>query len=455
MKTNIIVVDNFYNNADNVRNYILTQEFSVKGNYPGFRTKSYATDDLKEYFEKFINNNISWFDTSPETYNGCFQYTTKDMDSWIHRDVTDWAGIIYLTPNAPVKSGTAFFKHIETGLEEIDDTDITNKQKMDKDSNDMSKWEIVDNVANKYNRLVLFRGTRSHRSMEYFGNNLEDGRLFQLFFFNEEKPFVKLIQNPEPVSIKKPKVTILMFTTSRYEYLIPMMESFHNNIKFDGLDVHKILIDDYPLRRDNDILNSLVEKYNIDQLILNEENLGYSLSWKKAWSIIPSDTEYIWHQEDDFVFKKSIKVNDMIELMESSPIPLTQLVLKRQTWFEHNDFIDLIEKGTVGKEVSFDNNTIIIHQRYFNCNPCIYPKWIVDEEYDHNPQESVIVDKLKQKYPNHYCAILGSKSDEPYITHIGDYTQGKKVLEGEPGWNWLKDYDPSKQYDSKKFLTEI
>ena len=48
----------------------------------------------------------------------------------------------------------------------------------------MDKWELIDYVGNKYNRLVLFQGFRSHRSMEYFGDNINNGRLFQTWFFD-------------------------------------------------------------------------------------------------------------------------------------------------------------------------------------------------------------------------------------------------------------------------------
>ena len=47
----LIIIDNFYSNAEDVRDYILTQEFSVKGNYPGRRTKSFATTELKEIIQ--------------------------------------------------------------------------------------------------------------------------------------------------------------------------------------------------------------------------------------------------------------------------------------------------------------------------------------------------------------------------------------------------------------------
>jgi len=45
---------------------------------------------------------------------------------------------------------------------------------------------LVDQIANVYNRLVLYRGDHFHMSLDYFGQGLEDGRLFQTFFFNTE-----------------------------------------------------------------------------------------------------------------------------------------------------------------------------------------------------------------------------------------------------------------------------
>ncbi len=47
----LIIVDDFYNNPMDTRNYILSQEFEVKGNYPGQRTISYASEELKEIIQ--------------------------------------------------------------------------------------------------------------------------------------------------------------------------------------------------------------------------------------------------------------------------------------------------------------------------------------------------------------------------------------------------------------------
>ncbi len=183
---NIIIIDNFYNDIDDVRIMALQQDYNVEGNYPGLRTKSFANENIKLIFEKYIGKKIiNW----PNEYNGSYQYTTEKMDSWVHRDQTVWAGIIYLTPGAPLLSGTAFFKHKRTGIENLEEYNNSNKdiqKELDNDSQNMNKWEMIDYVGNKYNRLVLFQGSRNHRSMKYFGNNINDGRLFQTWFFDTE-----------------------------------------------------------------------------------------------------------------------------------------------------------------------------------------------------------------------------------------------------------------------------
>ena len=54
------------------------------------------------------------------------------------------------------------------------------------DGSDYTKWEMTDRVANVFNRLVLYRGDYFHASLDYFGKDINDGRLFQTFFFNTE-----------------------------------------------------------------------------------------------------------------------------------------------------------------------------------------------------------------------------------------------------------------------------
>ena len=186
-KCNLIIVDDFYSNADSVREYILKQDFSVKGNYPGKRTKSYANDELKSVIQKYVQpfgGNITDFKMGSTDYNGSFQYTTSRDRSWIHVDsYNNWGGVIYLTPDAPLSSGTGFYRFKESKKEY---QSVEHTPESDKYSQDLTKWDLIDSVGNVYNRLILFNSKRFHISMDYFGDTLNNSRLFQVLFFSTE-----------------------------------------------------------------------------------------------------------------------------------------------------------------------------------------------------------------------------------------------------------------------------
>jgi predicted NodU family carbamoyl transferase len=116
------------------------------------------------------------------SYTGAFQICTAKDRTWIHADsFNGWAAVCYLTPDAPLSSGTALYRWKET--KEDMRTDNTAPYY---DGYDYTKWEMTDYIANKYNRIVLYRGNLYHASLDYFGDNLQNGRLFQTFFFNTE-----------------------------------------------------------------------------------------------------------------------------------------------------------------------------------------------------------------------------------------------------------------------------
>ena len=194
----LIIIDNFYNNALDTRNYILTQEFLVRGNYPGQRTISYANEHLKETIQKYVEpfgGKITDFPIPNEDglnaskiYNGSFQYTTSRDRSWVHIDgYNNWAGVLYLTPEAPLSSGTSFYKFYDGTTCKRDMNLLENKEEIDRCSQDLTKWEKVDQVGNVFNRLILFNADRFHMSMDYFGDTKENGRLIQVFFFSTER----------------------------------------------------------------------------------------------------------------------------------------------------------------------------------------------------------------------------------------------------------------------------
>jgi len=191
MRVNTLIIDDFYSNPEEVREFALSQDFNVDGNYPGHRTISFLTDDLKKSIQEIVRPFAGEVTHWGGDYSGSYQYTTAYDRSWIHSDsTTGWAAVLYLTPNAPVSSGTGLYKHKETGLcgwdNNLHSEEETLKAPHMIEPRDYTKWELVDRLGNKFNRLVMYRSDNYHVSMDYFGQDMYDGRLFQVFFFTTD-----------------------------------------------------------------------------------------------------------------------------------------------------------------------------------------------------------------------------------------------------------------------------
>jgi len=178
------VVDNLYADPDAVREFALTCDFQHHpANHKGQRTNQcYRFTGLKERFEQIIGRKIINWDKYGT--NGCFQYCVAGDQLVYHYDTQQYAGVLFLTPNAPVDTGTCLLRSIHT-----------KKMKVAKDEHDLvfrngfldpTEFEVVDVVGNIYNRLVLFDSRHIHAATKYFGTTKENGRLFQLFFFDLE-----------------------------------------------------------------------------------------------------------------------------------------------------------------------------------------------------------------------------------------------------------------------------
>lgn len=184
----VIVVDNFYENPDQVRQLALQQSYAPDLRYhKGQRTqKKFLPQGLKEVFESFIGKRITkWVDYE---YNGIFQFCTAQDPLVYHSDVQNYAGAIYLTPDAPPESGTSFFRSKQYPNVRKCHISESNYPEIFKGGfYDKTKFELIDTVGNVYNRLVLWDARLIHSASQYFGQNKEDSRLFHLFFFDVEE----------------------------------------------------------------------------------------------------------------------------------------------------------------------------------------------------------------------------------------------------------------------------
>jgi hypothetical protein len=183
-RTNLIVVDNFYDNPDAIRSQALTMEYTKsKKHYPGSRAPTELTQEALAKIKSALKSSAGNVSGQYTLY----QLALEHEESWIHHDGNrSWAGVIFLTPDAPVSSGTAIYRHRDTGFIVCPSHDPAVLERVEADVVDHSKWEIVDIVGNVYNRLILYRADQYHMSQPYFGTSITNGRLFQVIFIGTD-----------------------------------------------------------------------------------------------------------------------------------------------------------------------------------------------------------------------------------------------------------------------------
>lgn len=181
-KKRIFVVDNFYKNPDKVREMALNTSYSADLRwYKGRRSEQqFLFNGLKETFEKIIGEKITVWEE--HSMNGRFQFCTPEDQLVYHHDAQNWAAVLYLNPEAPYQTGTNFYASKNDNCRHEGDPGIENA--FVGGFFDKTKFTLVDTIGNVYNRLVIFDSKLIHSAAEYFGTELNNSRLFQIFFFD-------------------------------------------------------------------------------------------------------------------------------------------------------------------------------------------------------------------------------------------------------------------------------
>ncbi len=199
--SDVILVDDFYDDPDAVRAHATSLEFveysrnwfasalETRPNPLQGKGVRLATPAIKERLADLVHQDLddtTWA-TSGDGWNGAFHYKTLPRFRWeggsfVHNhtgrdsDVQDgWSGLVYLSPEPRNGSGTTIWRDRASGkafaLDSVYDANL-------------SRFELVLEIENRYNRLVLFYASVLHMGELGWGRGPTDGRLFQTFFFN-------------------------------------------------------------------------------------------------------------------------------------------------------------------------------------------------------------------------------------------------------------------------------
>lgn len=189
----LIVVDNFYKDPDLIRKWATSEvKFSPSNYHKGERaTARFTINGTKEKLEEIIGKEIyNW--NHNEYANGIFQFCTADQPIVYHVDNQTYAGIVFLSPEAPASTGTSFYRSKFTGDYRFDDEKRNTMSYVhafkgnsaEMNFYDGTNFEKIDEVGNVYNRLVLFDAKNIHAATQYFGDAIDNSRFFHMFFFD-------------------------------------------------------------------------------------------------------------------------------------------------------------------------------------------------------------------------------------------------------------------------------
>lgn len=197
MTTSIIIVDDFLENADALRESALRLTYPEQdGAFPGRNSlERVEIRGLVEQVSRITGEPLALM-SPPESHAKCRRTLAADVGrAKVHVDRAYWSGILFLTKPEDCQGGTDFFRHIRTGTDRgpmnsaeltqmgFSSIDEMNREIIEKDSNDDSKWELTMRVPMRYNRLVLLRPWLWHTAGPGFGDSIENGRLVYLMFF--------------------------------------------------------------------------------------------------------------------------------------------------------------------------------------------------------------------------------------------------------------------------------
>jgi hypothetical protein len=199
----VVIVDDFFENPDEVRAIAIAQEYGADLRfYKGLRSNCrFLWPHLREEFGRLLGHPVTeWLGHNA---NGVFQQTSfLDPLVW-HHDTQGYAAAVYLTPDAPLEGGTSFWRETSHGcrrrpthpLERArlgSEDEVRAAEAVVYDQYNLEhpdNWELVESVAGIYNRLVIWDASLIHSATSYTEFSQEGAavtRLVQLFFFDAD-----------------------------------------------------------------------------------------------------------------------------------------------------------------------------------------------------------------------------------------------------------------------------
>jgi hypothetical protein len=195
MRQSVIVMDDFYDNPEEIRELALKAGYLDGGTYPGKDSRdNLFTPEVMRKISSIVGAPIQPFENS-----GNFRLSLEGDTASRHIHIDGFnthVANVCLALDKDIKGGLAFWKHKETGIEYVggdkialmEKTGMTLRQIEEnfvlKDGQDESLWEQTALIPYRFNRCIIIDGRFFHSPWpQGYGDSPENGRLSQHFFF--------------------------------------------------------------------------------------------------------------------------------------------------------------------------------------------------------------------------------------------------------------------------------
>ena len=181
---------------------------------------------------------------------------------------------------------------------------------------------------------------------------------------------------------------------------------------------------------------------------LNSENKGLSVTWSSFWEWLKEqDYDYILHQEDDVVLLQPIRIDDLIECLETDA-NMASVVLQRQPWYFTES-----ETKIEPDDVQFRQYYGSRNNKTFPIIFSLYRKSVINHPFrdywKFNLNEGMIMVYLDH-FEKMYSLTLKGPNGKNLIEHIGEESTGKRILPNEPRYEYFAHMDPNRVYTSRE-----
>ena len=197
MDTGLIIIDNFYDNPDSIRDLALSCEYHPEkvskgypnGNapWPGKMSKeAYSPNNVDAIVSKLLHKNLRQM---RQLDSGMFRISKKTndvgmFDNMLHADSHEdiyYAGVVYLSEDHQNTPGTIFYERNSTGTDRLTSIDELKEIVRLGEFNDLSKWTVLTSSNVVYNRLIVYPASKFHGIGPVFGSTDDTARIVQLF----------------------------------------------------------------------------------------------------------------------------------------------------------------------------------------------------------------------------------------------------------------------------------